>query len=116
MPLRFIEQVAGLCLLTLILVDIFLTVLYARAGSGLIAPHVGRMFWRLIRRISTVSRRGRERILAFGGPLLVVAVVAMWFVGLSFGAALVISCARHWREGDGRRDTDDLHSGAARRW
>ena len=90
MPPGFLEQVAGLCLLTLILVDIFVTVLYARAGTGLIAPHVERLFWRLIRRISTVSRRGREHILSVGGPLLVVAVVAMWFVGLSLGAALVI--------------------------
>ena len=90
MPLGFLEQAAGLCLLTLILVDIFVTVLYARAGSGLIAPYVERLFWRLIRRISRVSRRRRERILSFGGPLLVVAVVAMWFVGLSLGAALVI--------------------------
>ena len=90
MPIRLVEQVAGLCLLILILVDIFVTVLYARAGSGLIAPHVERGLWRLIRRISTVSVRGREHILSFGGPLLVVAVVAMWFVGLSFAAALVI--------------------------
>ena len=90
MPLRVLEQAAGLCLLALILVDIFVTVLYARAGSGLIAPRVGRLFWRVILRISTVSGRGREHILAFGGPLLVVAVVAMWFLGLSVGAALVI--------------------------
>ena len=90
MPPGLLEQVAGLCLLILILVDIFLTVLYARAGSGLIAPHLARLFWRLIRRISTLSRRGREHMLSFGGPLLMVAVVAMWFVGLSVGAALVI--------------------------
>ena len=90
MPFGWLEQVAGLCLLTLILVDIFVTVLYARAGTGLIAPHVERLFWRLMRRISTISTRRREHILSFGGPLLVVAVVAMWFVGLSVGAALVI--------------------------
>jgi hypothetical protein len=58
-------------------------------ASGLIAPRVGRGLWWLIRRISTVSPRKREHILAFGGPLLVIAV-AIWFVGLSFGAALVI--------------------------
>ena len=83
MPIRFDKHVAGLALLTWNLVDIFVTVLYARAGTGLIAPHLERLFWRLIRRISTVSRRGREHILSFGGPLLVVAVVAMWFVGLA---------------------------------
>ena len=90
MPLDVLEQVAGLCLLVVILLDILLTVLYARAGSGLIAPHLERLFWRLIRGMSTVSSRRREHILSFGGPLLVVAVVAVWFIGLSLGAALVI--------------------------
>ena len=77
MPIRFVEQVSGLCFLTLMLVDIFVTVLYARAGSGLIAPHVARLFWRLMRRISTLAMRRREHVLSFGGPLPVVAVVAM---------------------------------------
>src|SRR5690242_17630287 len=86
----FLEQVAGLCLLTLILVDIFSTVLYARAGTGLIAPQVERLLWRVIKGISGISLRTREPVLSCGGPLLVVAVVAMWFVGLSLGAALVI--------------------------
>jgi hypothetical protein len=90
MPIGVVEQLAGLCVLMVILLDIFLTVLYARAGTGLIAPHVERALWQVIRHISTVSRRSRERILSVGGPLLVIAVVAMWFVGLSFGAALVI--------------------------
>jgi hypothetical protein len=93
MPLGILEQVAGLCLLTLILADIFVTVLYARAGTGLIAPHDERLFWRVIRRMSTVTRRGREHILSIGGPLLVVAIVVMWFVGLALGAALVIQPA-----------------------
>ena len=90
MPIRFVEQAAGLGLLTLILLDIFVTVLYARAGSGLIAPHLARAFWRLMRRLSTASTRRREQILSFGGPLVVVAAVAIWFVGLALGAALVI--------------------------
>lgn len=102
MPIRVVEQVAGLALLTWILVDIFVTVLYARAGSGLIAPHVGRFLWRLIRVISTVGGRRRDLILSFGGPMLVVAVVAMWFVGLSLGAALVI----HPALGSGVRASD----------
>ena len=68
MPIRFVEQAAGLGLLTLILLDIFVTVLYARAGSGLIAPHLERGLWRLLRRISSMSRRGREQILSFAGP------------------------------------------------
>lgn len=61
MPIRFVKHVAGLALLTWNLVDIVVTVLYARAGSGLIAPHVERLFWRLIRR-SNVGGRGRRKV------------------------------------------------------
>jgi hypothetical protein len=84
------EQLAGLFLLTLILLDIFVTVLYARAGTGIIAPHAERGLWRLIRLISKISARKHDQMLTFGGPLVVVAIVAMWFIGLSIGAALVI--------------------------
>ena len=90
MPIQLVEQFAGLCLLSLILLDIFVTVLYARAGSGIIAPRAERVLWSLIRWISTIHRRMRDPILSFGGPFLVVAVVAMWFAGLSVAAALVI--------------------------
>jgi hypothetical protein len=41
----------------------------------------------------------------------VVVIVAMWFVGLSLGAALVI----HPALGSGVRDTDDVHGRAVRR-
>ncbi|MHC2365178.1 hypothetical protein [Rhizobium leguminosarum] len=33
-----VEQIAGAGLMVLFLADIFLTVLYARAGTGLLAP------------------------------------------------------------------------------
>lgn len=90
MSIAFFEQLAGLCLLALILVDIFVTVLYARAGTGVIAPHAERLLWALIKWTSTISNRIHDRVLSFGGPLLVVTVVAMWCAGLSLGAALVI--------------------------
>ena len=88
MPITVLEQLAGLCLVALILLDIFVTVLYARAGTGIIAPHAERLLWRLIRWISAISNRLRDRILSLGGPVLLVAIVAMWFGGLALGAAL----------------------------
>ena len=90
MSMDFVEQLAGLCLLTLILLDIFTTVLYARAGSGIIATRAERGLWRLIRWISAISTRTHDAILSLGGPLIVVTVVAIWFAGLSLAAALVI--------------------------
>ena len=90
MSMALFEQLAGLGLLTLILLDIFDTVLYARAGSGIIAPRAERLLWRFIRWISTISHRMRDGILSFGGPLVVVTVVAIWFAGLSLAAGLVI--------------------------
>ena len=40
-----LEQIAGAALTLLFLADIFLTVLYARAGTGLLAPRWNRLVW-----------------------------------------------------------------------
>jgi len=64
------EQVVGAALEVLFLADIFLTVLYARAGTGLL------------------GRRGA--VLSLGGPLIVISLIGFWSLGLTVGAALVI--------------------------
>lgn len=43
--MRLFEQIAGGLLMLLILVDVFLTVLYARADAGIISPKVSRIAW-----------------------------------------------------------------------
>jgi len=85
-----LEQLLGAGLMSVFLADIFLTVLYARAGTGLLAPRWNRLVWAVVRGASRLSIRYRSTILSFAGPLVVVALIAFWALGLTIGAALII--------------------------
>ena len=85
-----LEQAVGAALMLLFLADIFLTVLYARAGTGLLAPYWNRVVWAALRAAARLFGRGRGRVLSFGGPLIVVSLVGFWALGLTVGAALVV--------------------------
>lgn len=85
-----LEQIVGAALMLLFLADIFLTVLYARAGTGLLAPRWNRLVWAALKAVSTLSGRRRETVLSFAGPLIVVLLIGFWALGLTLGAALVI--------------------------
>jgi hypothetical protein len=84
------EQVLGAALMLLFLADVLLTVLYARAGTGLLAPHWNRAIWALLRGVAKMAGRRRGTILSFAGPLIVVSLIAFWSIGLALGATLVI--------------------------
>jgi hypothetical protein len=73
-----------------ILLDIFLTVLYARAGTALISPVVSRTIWRMFRRVSRPFGRHRGKALSFCGPAILVALIFVWAAGLALGSALII--------------------------
>lgn len=84
---NWLEPLAGAIVLAITLLDVFLTVLYARAGTGLLAPRLARGVWRVFRGLSG----GRHaRILSYCGPAQLVALVLMWGVLLALGAGLVI--------------------------
>jgi hypothetical protein len=85
-----LEQVGGAGVMLLFLADIFLTVLYARAGTGLLAPYWNRAVWVLLRALSKLLGRRRGAALSFAGPLIVVLLIAFWALGLTIGAALMI--------------------------
>jgi hypothetical protein len=83
----WLEPLAGGIVLAITLLDVFLTVLYARAGTGLLAPRLKRGVWRIFRGLSG----GRNaRILTYLGPAQLVALVLMWGLLLTLGAGLVI--------------------------
>jgi hypothetical protein len=84
------EQILGAALTLLFLADIFLTVLYARAGTGLLAPRWNRAVWALLRGLDKLAGRRGSTVLSFAGPLIVVSLIGFWSVGLTLGAALVI--------------------------
>jgi hypothetical protein len=84
------EQVVGAALILLFVADIFLTVLYARAGTGMLAQYWNRAIWASLRRAAKLFCRRRGAVLSLAGPLIVVLLIGFWSLGLTVGAALVI--------------------------
>lgn len=85
-----LEQIGGAAVMLLFLADIFLAVLYARAGTGLLAPTWNRCVWAVLRTISRLFGRRRGTVLSVAGPIIVVLLFGFWALGLTVGAALVI--------------------------
>jgi hypothetical protein len=85
-----LEQAVGAALMLLFLADIFLTVLYARAGTGLLAPSWNRAVWAFFRLAAGWSGKHRATVLSLAGPMIVVLLIGFWSLGLTVGAALVI--------------------------
>jgi len=86
--MRWVEPVAGTLLMALVLADVFLTVLYARAGTGFISNRLARLVWLVLR--SFASDHSKGRLLSFCGPLIVVALLLTWSILLALGAALIV--------------------------
>ena len=62
-----LEQGLGILLVLIILVDIFLTVLYARIGTGIIGSRVGRLVWASFVKASRVFGSRQGAVLSFCG-------------------------------------------------
>src|SRR5690349_1228967 len=86
----WLERVAGAVLILGALLDVFLTVLYARAGTGLLSNWVARGTWLSFRAIGRRLRRHEDTILSLCGPAILVAYVTVWTLLLSLGAALLV--------------------------
>ncbi|MFL5447230.1 MAG: hypothetical protein ACJ8AP_02520 [Gemmatimonadales bacterium] len=64
----WLEQTIGVALVLFILVDVFLAVLYARIGAGVLSPRLARVIWRAFRGLHAPSAGGRESCFLFAGP------------------------------------------------
>lgn len=84
-----LQQISGILVVLLILLDVFLTVLYARMGSGLLTPHVARTVWHAFRVIARSFPRFCDRIVSFCGPVILVVLIFVWSAGLTLGSALL---------------------------
>jgi hypothetical protein len=108
------EQLAGALLIFCALIDIFLTVLYAkigshgasRAGTGIISLRVGRATWWMFRHLSSRLPVRRDGVWSFCGPVTVVLLVVVWSSVLAFGAALML----HPALGEGVRSSSNPHA------
>jgi hypothetical protein len=80
----------GALLILLVLLDVFLTVLYARVGTGIISHKLACWTWYLFRFVARPFPRRRDAILSFCGPAILVLLVLTWVFGLMLGAAAII--------------------------
>ncbi len=86
----WLQYVLGACLVVLVLADVYLTVLYARIGAGVISQRLAKVTWWAFRAASRPFRRHRDAALSFCGPTILVLLVALWLCGLMCGLALII--------------------------
>jgi hypothetical protein len=87
---HFLMPLLGALLMLLVLLDVFLTVLYARIGTGFISHQLACVVWRIFRGGSRPFTRQRDKVLSFAGPITLVLLVVVWFIGLVCGAGMII--------------------------
>ncbi|GJE44686.1 two pore domain potassium channel family protein [Methylobacterium soli] len=87
---HWLEQASGALVMGVVLTDIFLTVLYARIGTGLIADRVAHLTWAIFRRVADKFGQRRGPVLSFCGPVILIVYVLLWALGLTLGAGLII--------------------------
>jgi hypothetical protein len=86
-------RILGAALILLVLLDVFLTVLYARVGAGVFSNRLACAAWWTFRTLAKPFPRRRDLILSFCGPVILVLLVATWVFGLMCGGAMIIKPA-----------------------
>lgn len=85
-----IEEIVGFVLGFVVLLDIFLLILYARANKTIISTEISHFVWRMMVSVSRIFGRWQELFLTLSGPLILVMVLGSWALLLSLAAALII--------------------------
>lgn len=90
--LHGILPILGVLLIALVMLDVFLTVLYARIGTGIMSHRLACWMWRAFRLTSKPFSRWhlQELMLSFAGPIMLVAMIGIWFCVLMLGGGLII--------------------------
>jgi hypothetical protein len=85
-----LEEIFGAILGIVVLVDVFLLILYARANKTIISTELSHLVWRGMVGISGIFGHGRDLFLTFSGPIILVMTLGSWALLLSLAAALII--------------------------
>lgn len=88
-----LERTSGALVMVLVLADVFLTVLYARIGTGLFADRVAHLVWAIFHRTADLFAEHRGAVLSACGPVILIVYVLFWSMGLTLGAGLIIHSA-----------------------
>jgi hypothetical protein len=85
-----IEEIIGMILGLLILLDIFLLILYARANRTVYTTALSHFLWRVSVGMSKFLGRWRELFLTLSGPLILMTILLSWSLLLALAAGLII--------------------------
>ncbi|WP_348643116.1 two pore domain potassium channel family protein [Mesorhizobium sp. B2-3-4] len=85
-----LEQGLGILLILIVLLDIFLTVLYARIGTSIVGSRVARLVWDTFVQAAEIFGSRQGAVLSLCGPVILVLLVGVWALGLTLGAALIV--------------------------
>ena len=88
--MHWLSYLAGAFLIALILLDVYLTVLYARMGASIISHRLASLVWCTFRALARAAGRHRDSVLSYAGPTMLVSLVVTWFSGLMLGGALLM--------------------------
>lgn len=88
--LQLIERILGILLAFLVLMDVFLLVLHARADTGSLSRWISLPLWRGFVGLSHSMGQAKGRFLSYAGPVILLAILASWFLLLTLAAALII--------------------------
>lgn len=87
-------QIAGSVLVFIVLLDVFFTVLFPASGHGPIRKPLARWIWHVFRLIGKMTSGQRRRnILSYSGPILITVTLAVWFLLLVIGWAMIFKPA-----------------------
>lgn len=76
--MEVVTPLLGAGLVAVALTDMFLIVLYLRGGTGLITPALSRLVWGALRAVGRLTGEKHGLVLAYSGPLLLVAIATVW--------------------------------------
>jgi len=88
--LSWLQPALGVLVILFILLDVFMTVLYARVGTGILSYIIGKWTWAVFKWGTRPFAKRRGNFLSFCGPVIVVLLIAAWGFGLALGTALII--------------------------
>lgn len=86
----WVNTIGGTLLLLIVLLDVYLTVLYARSGAGIFTPRLCTLTWKVFCLTSKPFGEAGKRFLSFCGPTLLVLIGTCWVGGLLLGFGLIV--------------------------
>jgi hypothetical protein len=88
-PIALLIQFAGVALIALAVADVYMTVLYARAGTGPLSHRLASWGWAVARRVGRAVPGHKGGLLAAFGPTYVVVLISSWVSLLLLGFTLI---------------------------